>query len=111
MLYHFFRKKLNQLLSMLLVFVFSVLPVIADHGYIEYTNLLFSVVLVLAVYFLYLYRVKKKIGSYLLLSAVFFALLANIRSEGALFLAVFLLVSLIFTFIDVIRLKHKGRSD
>ena len=109
-LYHFFRKKLNQLLSILLVFIFSVIPIIADHGYIEYTNLLFSIVLVLAVYFLYLYRTKRRIASYIILSAVFFALLANIRSEGLVFLGVFLLISLWFMFADLVKSRHKRNA-
>jgi len=108
-LYHFFRKKLNRILSMLFVFVFSAIPIVADHGYIEYTNLLFSVVMVLAVYFFYLYRVKRKVGSYLVLSSIFFALLVSVRSEGVAYMAVFLLLNLVFLFHDLARYKHKGR--
>ncbi|MGM0365801.1 MAG: hypothetical protein ACQEP5_04635 [Actinomycetota bacterium] len=108
-LYHFFRGKLNRILSMLFVFVFSAVPIVADHGYIEYANLLFSVVMVLAVYFFYLYRVKRKIGSYLVVSAVFFALLASVRSEGVAYLAIFFMLNLVFLFHDLSRYKHKGR--
>ncbi len=108
-LYHFFRKKLNHIISMLFVFIFSAIPIVADHGYIEYTNLLFSIVLVLSVYFFYLYRVKRKIGSYLVVSSIFFALLASIRSEGMAFLALFFLLNLIFLVQDLVKYRHKGR--
>ncbi len=108
-LYHFFRQKLNRLLAMLLVFVFSTIPIIADHGYIEYTNLLFSVVLVLAVYFFYLHRVKRKIGSYLVTASVFFALLASIRSEGLAYMALFFVINFLFLVHDIIKFRNKGR--
>ncbi|MBM3706800.1 MAG: hypothetical protein FJW69_00445 [Actinobacteria bacterium] len=53
--YHLFRKKMDRLSAVSFIFIISVLPVIMDHGYIEYTNLVFSVVLFLGVYFLYRY--------------------------------------------------------
>ena len=108
-LYYFFRKNLGRILSMLFVFVFSAIPIVADHGYIEYTNLLFSIVLLLGVYFFYLHRVKRKIGSYLVASSVFFALLASIRTEGMAYLALFFVLNLGFMVHDLAKFKNKGR--
>lgn len=54
-IFNFFRKKSGEILSLILAFVFGSIPVIVDHGYIEYTNLLFSLVLFIAVYFLSTY--------------------------------------------------------
>jgi hypothetical protein len=95
-LYYLFRQRLGKLVSILFVFIISFLPVIADHGYIEYTNLLFSVILLLAVYFLYLAIAINGKTSYLILSAVFFAILALTRSEGIIYVIIFILLSLFF---------------
>ncbi len=54
-MFNFFRKKFGEILSLILAFIFGNIPIIADHGYIEYTNLLFSLVLFIAVYFLSTY--------------------------------------------------------
>jgi len=51
LVFNFFRKKFGELLACVLAFIFSSIPIIADHGYIEYTNLLYSTVLFIAVYF------------------------------------------------------------
>lgn len=51
LVFNFFRKKFGELLAGVLAFIFSSIPIIMDHGYIEYTNLLFSTVLFIAVYF------------------------------------------------------------
>ena len=54
-IFNFFRKKFGELLALMLAFIFGSIPIIVDHGYIEYTNLLFSLVLFIAVYFLSTY--------------------------------------------------------
>ncbi len=51
LVFNFFRKKFGGLLASILALIFSSIPIIADHGYIEYTNLLYSTVLFIAVYF------------------------------------------------------------
>ncbi|MHB1347259.1 MAG: hypothetical protein ACYCXK_07200, partial [Candidatus Humimicrobiaceae bacterium] len=48
---NFFKKKFSRTLSLILAFIFAAIPIIVDHGYIEYTNLLFSIILFIAVYF------------------------------------------------------------
>jgi hypothetical protein len=95
-LYYLFRQRLTKLVSILFVFIISFLPVIADHGYIEYTNLLFAVILLLAVYFLYLAIALKGKTSYLILSAIFFSILALTRSEGIIYVILFILLSIGF---------------
>lgn len=180
-LYYFFRKKLTRLLSATLVLVFSSIPVVVNHGYIEYANLLFGVVLMLATYFFYLWnlwRMEEKKGvnrgngdnegsgsgrsvgsmsggswgsisgssessgrsggggsgdvggsddfggssdvgsndgsSYLLLSALFFSLLAFVRSEGILLLCLFIVLNAGFFLSDFfsniarLRLCHRA---
>jgi len=175
--YHLFKKRTGKLPAVFFVFIVSALPVIMDHGYIEYTNLVFSVVLFLGAYFLYRYlsyncipdkslSAEHKSGVFgstgqksdickqagdepeknksidyeadyktvlhltdedeisqfetgknesmeyktsecekgitsgfnlLILSAIFFSILASIRSEGLLFLILFLIVSAAFS--------------
>ena len=51
LVFNFFRKKFSETLSLILAFIFAAIPVIVDHGYIEYTNMLFSIILFIAVYF------------------------------------------------------------
>ncbi|MDD3521144.1 MAG: hypothetical protein PHU65_07940 [Actinomycetota bacterium] len=51
LVFNFFRKKFGELLAGILAFIFSSIPIVMDHGYIEYTNLLYSIVLFIAVYF------------------------------------------------------------
>ncbi|MEI7615288.1 MAG: hypothetical protein WCJ54_01140, partial [Actinomycetota bacterium] len=51
LVFNFFRKKCSETLSLILAFIFGAIPVMADHGYIEYSNMLFSVILFIAVYF------------------------------------------------------------
>jgi len=51
LVFNFFRKKFSETLSLILAFVFAAIPVIVDHGYIEYTNMLFSIIIFIAVYF------------------------------------------------------------
>ena len=98
-LYYLFRQKVRKLLSIIFVFIISVLPIIVDHGYIEYTNLLFSVAMLLAVYFLYLAKVIKSKTSFLMLSAIFFSIMALTRSEGIIYVAIFIIINF-FSFIS-----------
>jgi hypothetical protein len=51
LIFNFFRKKFSETLSLILAFIFAAIPVIVDHGYIEYSNMLFSIILFVAVYF------------------------------------------------------------
>lgn len=51
LVFNFFKKKFNETLSLILAFIFAAIPIIVDHGYIEYSNLLFSIILFIAVYF------------------------------------------------------------
>ncbi|MCE5330331.1 hypothetical protein LLG07_08395 [bacterium] len=51
LIFNFFKKKFNETISLVLAFIFATIPVIADHGYIEYSNMLFSIILFIAVYF------------------------------------------------------------
>jgi len=126
--YHLFKKRTGRLPAVFFVFVVSALPVIMDHGYIEYTNLVFSVVLFLGVYFLYRYLsynciqdkslyaehksgVFESIGqkldacnNLLILSAIFFSVLALIRSEGLLFLVLFFTVSTAFSLSKILKI-------
>ena len=112
--YYLFRQKYRRVIAIIYVFIFSALPVVMDHGYIEYTNLIFAIVLMLAVYFFYTYikgashtglsvppnssaaaAIEPETKSYLLLSTIFFAVLAQIRSEGLFFLGIFLIIHLV----------------
>ena len=102
-LYYLFRQRIKKLLSILLVFIVSVLPIIVDHGYIEYTNLLFSVSLLLAVYFFYIAKTMKGKTSFLILSAVFFSICAMARSEGVLYALLFIIINLFFFISGIIR--------
>ena len=102
-LYYLFRQRIKKLLSILLVFIVSVLPIIVDHGYIEYTNLLFSVSLLLAIYFLYIAKTMKGKTSFLILSAVFFSICAMSRSEGVLYALLFIIINLFFFISGIIR--------
>jgi len=94
-LYYLFRQKMGRLLSVVLVFIVSVLPIIIDHGYIEYTNLLFSVAMLIAIYFFYLAKVMKGKTSFLILSAIFFSIMALTRSEGIIYVVLFIIINLI----------------
>jgi hypothetical protein len=75
-----------------------------DHGYLEYTNLIFSVILLLGVYYFYAYILKisesykntRKNLKNLIISAVFFAILVSIRSEGMFFLVIFLIINMVY---------------
>ncbi len=57
-IFYLFNKRYNKLYSIIFAFCLSSLPIVIDHGYIEYTNLLFSLILLLAVWFLYMF-IKK----------------------------------------------------
>ncbi len=105
-LYYLFRQKVRKLLSIIFVFIISALPIIVDHGYIEYTNLLFSVVMLLAVYFFYLAKVMKGKTSFLILSAIFFSIMALTRSEGIIYVALFIIINL-FSFISGLLKKDR----
>jgi hypothetical protein len=51
LIFNFFKKKFGDLLAVILALIFSSIPIIVDHGYIEYSNLVYSVTLLVAVYF------------------------------------------------------------
>jgi hypothetical protein len=105
-LYYYFRFKLSRILSIVFVFIFSALPIVIDHGYIEYTNLLFSIILGIGVFNFYLSRIEtKSAGKYLMISAVFFSMLALTRSEGLLYVFIFILLNLIFFAASLIKQK------
>ena len=112
-LYNFFRQKFARLAAALAVFTFSVVPIVVDYGYIEYTNLLYGVILLAGVYFFWQWLVcskgcceiknKSSHYNYLILSAIFFVILASIRSEGILYLFLFLLINLSCFIWDLVR--------
>jgi len=126
--YYLFRQKYRRVIAIIYVFIFSALPVVMDHGYIEYTNLIFAIILMLSVYFFYNYikgvshtslsmppkgsvaAIDPGTKSYLLLSTIFFAVLAQIRSEGLFFLGIFLIISLVFNIVFVIKDKKASKS-
>jgi len=95
-LYYLFRQRVRKLLSIIFVFIISALPIIVDHGYIEYTNLLFSVVMLLAVYFFYIGRAMNGKTTFLILSAIFFSIIALTRSEGIIYVILFIIINLFF---------------
>ncbi|MBM3705816.1 MAG: hypothetical protein FJW66_04745 [Actinobacteria bacterium] len=94
--YHLFRKKAGRLYSSVFVLIAAGLPVVMDHGYLEYTNLVFSIILFLGVYYFYCHvkdhntRYSWKNLNRLLLSALFFTILSQVRSEGFIFLVIFI---------------------
>ena len=118
-IYYLFRQRSGKAYSAIAAFIISGLPIIMDHGYIEYTNLVFSIILLTGAYFLRLSvegsnsfgyfhpegpasTFEKTDGNiksyvinvrYLILAAVFFTILASIRSEGMLFLIIFLIMA------------------
>jgi len=101
-LYYYFRFKVSRILSIVFVFIFSTLPIVTDHGYIEYTNLLFSIILAIGVFNFYLSRIEvKSARKHLMISAVFFSMLALTRSEGLLYAFIFILLNLIFFIISL----------
>ena len=122
--YYLFRQKYRRVIAIIYVFIFSALPVVMDHGYIEYTNLIFAIILMLAAYFFYNYvrrvsqismvappnssaatAIDPETKNYLLLSTIFFAVLAQIRSEGLFFLGIFLIISLVINIVFIARIK------
>jgi hypothetical protein len=126
--YYLFRQKYRRVIAIIYVFIFSALPVVMDHGYIEYTNLIFAIILMLAVYFFYTYvrgasrtglsvppkrsvtAIEPETKSYLLLSTIFFTVLAQIRSEGLFFLGIFLIIHLFLNMASIIRDKKASKS-
>ncbi|MBC8389159.1 MAG: hypothetical protein H8E13_14075 [Actinobacteria bacterium] len=112
-LYNFFRQKFTRLAAALAVFVFSVVPIVVDYGYIEYTNLVYGVILLVGVYFFWQWLAcsrgccninnKGFHYNYLILSTIFFVILASIRSEGILYLFLFLLINLFCFIWDLVR--------
>jgi hypothetical protein len=110
--YYLLRKEVIRLYAIISVFILSTLPVIMDHGYFEYTNLIFSVILLLGVYFFYVYildsseshrndnrqnqNTGNKFLNNLVISAIFFTILISIRSEGILFLIIFLIINTVY---------------
>ena len=109
-LYYLFRQRIKKFLSILLVFIVSVLPIIVDHGYIEYTNLLFSVALLLAVYFFYIAKTMKGKTSFLIFSAIFFSICAMARSEGILYALLFIVINLYFLISGIIRDRKSTKN-
>jgi len=107
--YYLFSKRTGRMFSIIFVFIIAGLPVIMDHGYIEYTNLLFSIILFLGVYFYYqhLYDPSGSLNL-LFLSTLFFTLLSQVRTEGLLFLTVFILFNLAY---KLARLPNKNGND
>ncbi len=104
-LYYCFAKRFTKPVSSVFVLMLCGLPVVMDHGYLEYTNLVFAVVFFIAVYFFYLHLKQdmnipgcsRPYGFRLLFtSALFFTMLAQIRSEGALFLIIFFIFSTVY---------------
>ncbi len=96
--YYLFRKRFNRIFSASLVFFISLLSITMDHGYLEYTNLLFSVILFISVFFFYRYWIaESKKTNYLLLSTIFFAMLSQVRTEGVMYLAIFLIMNTMMT--------------
>ncbi len=95
-LYYLFRQRVRKLLSIIFIFIISTLPIIVDHGYIEYTNLLFSVVMLLAVYFFYIGIAMNGKTTFLILSAIFFSIMALTRSEGIIYVILFIIINLFF---------------
>ncbi|MCG2789664.1 MAG: hypothetical protein L6405_06930 [Actinomycetia bacterium] len=116
--YYLFRQKYRRVIAIIYVFIFSALPVVMDHGYIEYTNLIFAIILMLAVYFFYLSvppkgsvaAIDPETKSYLLLSTIFFGILAQIRSEGLFFLGIFLIINLVLNVAFIIKDKKAYKS-
>ncbi|MCL4377028.1 MAG: glycosyltransferase family 39 protein [Actinobacteria bacterium] len=102
--YYLFSKKYNKLISIILIFILSSMPIIMDHGAIEYTDLLFSIILVLSVYFFYFaLKSNEKKLNYLMLAAAFFTILAYIRSEGLVFLILFLAINIVVNLVLLIK--------
>jgi hypothetical protein len=109
-IYYLLRKKLPVVVSIVFVWILSSVPIVVDHGYIEYTNLLFGIILLLGVWFFYFFLSEKlpfllerynSPGKYghlfknsrdLIMASVFFSILAQVRSEGMIFLILFLAV-------------------
>ncbi|MCL5072328.1 MAG: hypothetical protein M1308_15780, partial [Actinobacteria bacterium] len=122
------NKRYNRVITIIYIFIFSALPVVMDHGYIEYTNLLFAIILMLAVYFFYNYikgtsrihlsmpqdisvtAIDPETRNYLLLSTIFFGILAQVRSEGLFFLPIFLIINLVLNIVFMIRNKKAYKS-
>jgi len=109
-LYYLFRQRIKKLISIILVFIISLLPVIVDHGYIEYTNLLFSVVMLLAVYFFCLSRKMKGRTGFLALAAVFFAIMSLTRSEGIIYAVIFIVINIFFTLPGIIKGIERAKN-
>jgi hypothetical protein len=116
--YYLFRQKYRRVIAIIYVFIFSALPVVMDHGYIEYTNLIFAIILMLAVYFFYLSvppkgsvaAIDPETKNYLLLSTIFFGILAQIRSEGLFFLGIFLIIHLVLNIVFITKDKNAYKS-
>jgi hypothetical protein len=109
-LYYLFRQRIKKLISIILVFIVSLLPVIVDHGYIEYTNLLFSVIMLLAVYFFCLSRKMKGRTGFLALAAVFFAIMSLTRSEGMIYAFIFIMINIFFTLPGIIKGTDRAKN-
>jgi len=109
-LYYLFRQKIKKLTSIILVFIISLLPVVVDHGYIEYTNLLFSVAMLLAVYFFCLSCKMKGRTGFLVLAALFFAIMSLTRSEGIIYAVIFIVINIFFTMPAIIKGKERAKN-
>ncbi|MBN1299073.1 MAG: hypothetical protein JW997_05240, partial [Actinobacteria bacterium] len=107
--YFCFRKKYSRLLSSALVLIIAGLPVVMDHGYLEYTNLIFAIILFIAVY-LFAESLRSQGKGYILASAIFFTILAQIRSEGAFFLAIFLASNIFYIIFKAFKEKRQAKK-
>jgi hypothetical protein len=138
-LYFLFAKRFHRLLALGAVFVFSGLPIVIDHGYIEYPNMLFGTLLLLGVYF---YDKSAQIEDYrcagyvkdigqigseplllfakrhpfyagnasLVIATVFFSMLAILRVEGMFYLGLFLLLHMIASVANSVKRAKAGRA-
>ncbi|OQA23080.1 MAG: hypothetical protein BWY60_00073 [Actinobacteria bacterium ADurb.Bin346] len=133
--YYLFRQRIGKVISIVLVFFISALPVVMDHGYIEYTNLVFAIILLIGCYFLkssidimmqtentpagrsfYLHKNNLQQDNinnvpasvrYLAMASVFFAMLAFVRTEGMLFLVLFIIIAAAISVFRLVKEKNK----
>jgi len=108
--YYLFKERLSRIFSLVLVFILCSLPIIMDHGYIEYADLIFSIVMFLGVYYFYRYILGQcRYKKHLIVSTLFFVILTQIKSEGMFFLILFLIANL-FCSVLIIYKKYKVRK-
>lgn len=137
-LYFLFAKRAHRLLALGAVLVFSGLPIVIDHGYIEYPNMLFGTLLLLGTYFYvksaqtedirrarYVADIGQKGGEPLLLfekrhpfyagnasliiATIFFSMLALLRVEGMFYLGLFFILHIIASIANALKRARAGR--